>query len=684
MFRNLVLIAVICLLSFAAKAQTTEFTFQGSLKNSGAAANGNHDFEFRLFDSLVNGTQLGSTLTRNAVTVTNGVFAVTLDFGSQFPGANRFLEIRVRQSGGGGFTPLTPLQQLSSAPYSVKSLNAENAVNATTANTATTATTAGNVTGIVQIANGGTGSSTQNFVDLTTNQTVGGTKTFTNALVAGTFTGSGAGLTNLNATNITSGTLNNARLGILPFANGGTGSATQNFVDLTTAQTIGGNKTFSNTLSGNAVNSATQFNIGGSRVLSVANFNLFAGLFAGTNTIGGNNSFFGIQAGQANTDGNSNSFFGTQAGRANISGNNNSFFGNNAGTNTIGGNNSFVGFFAGRSNTMGSDNSFFGWNAGTLNTEGSGNLFLGLSAGSGNTMGSNNTIVGTDANVFNFTNATAIGYRAFVAQSDSLVLGSINGVNGATADTKVGIGTTAPSASLHIATNGGRIRFGDMGCSSPATGISFGSTVLNCTNYSMLGDGIGTLFNRPLGGNMDFRENNVVQMSIAAGGVVRIVNLAGATATTLCRTALNEIAACTSSLRYKEKINSFNSGLDLIKRLRPVSFNWIGGGDLDLGLIAEEVEKVEPLLVTRDNKGEIEGVKYDRVGVVLVNAVQEQQVQIQSQQKQLDEQNQLIKLQKEKLEITERQMKQHRSELEALKTLVCSQNRNAELCTRRN
>lgn len=65
--------------------------------------------------------------------------------------------------------------------------------------------------------------------------------------------------------------------------------------------------------------------------------------------------------------------------------------------------------------------------------------------------------------------------------------------------------------------------------------------------------------------------------------------------------------------------------LTLISRLRPVSFNWKQGGMADLGLIAEEVAKVEPLLVTHNDKDQIEGVKYDRVAVVLLNAVKEQQ-----------------------------------------------------------
>ncbi len=51
----------------------------------------------------------------------------------------------------------------------------------------------------------------------------------------------------------------------------------------------------------------------------------------------------------------------------------------------------------------------------------------------------------------------------------------------------------------------------------------------------------------------------------------------------------------------------------------------------DLGLGAEDVAAIEPLLVTYNDKGQVEGVKYDRIGVVLINAVREQQAQIESQ-----------------------------------------------------
>ena len=88
---------------------------------------------------------------------------------------------------------------------------------------------------------------------------------------------------------------------------------------------------------------------------------------------------------------------------------------------------------------------------------------------------------------------------------------------------------------------------------------------------------------------------------------------------------------------------------------------------------AELELQVEPLLTTTNDKGEIEGVKYDRIGVVLVNAVQEQQRQIEAQQKQLDEQKQFIKKQEERLRIQQ-------AEMESLRILVCSQIPTAETC----
>jgi len=96
-------------------------------------------------------------------------------------------------------------------------------------------------------------------------------------------------------------------------------------------------------------------------------------------------------------------------------------------------------------------------------------------------------------------------------------------------------------------------------------------------------------------------------------------------------------------LRYKTNIAPFSFGLNLIKQLRPISFDWKTGGAADVGFGAEDVAKINPLLVTYNRAGEVEGVKYDRLSVVFVNAFKEQQTQIEQQNQQIERQNQQIK-----------------------------------------
>ncbi len=62
-------------LTATSAAQATEFTYQGQLQSSSAAANGNFDFEFMLFDAAFGGSQLGLTLTRSGVAIANNAAA---------------------------------------------------------------------------------------------------------------------------------------------------------------------------------------------------------------------------------------------------------------------------------------------------------------------------------------------------------------------------------------------------------------------------------------------------------------------------------------------------------------------------------------------------------------------------------------------------------------------------------
>jgi hypothetical protein len=108
--------------------------------------------------------------------------------------------------------------------------------------------------------------------------------------------------------------------------------------------------------------------------------------------------------------------------------------------------------FAGNSTMTGKFNLADGYQALASNTTGSSNTAEGYQALYSNTTGSSNTGLGYKANVGagNLTNATAIGANSTVTESNALVLGSINGVNGATASTKVGIGIAAPGYLLEV------------------------------------------------------------------------------------------------------------------------------------------------------------------------------------------------------------------------------------------
>jgi hypothetical protein len=105
------------LLAAATQAQTTAFTYQGQLKTGGVPTGGNYDFKFELYDAVTVGNVLG-TVTQT-LPVAGGLFTASLDFGNQFPGANRWLQISVRTSGGGSYTLLTPRQALKPAPYAI-------------------------------------------------------------------------------------------------------------------------------------------------------------------------------------------------------------------------------------------------------------------------------------------------------------------------------------------------------------------------------------------------------------------------------------------------------------------------------------------------------------------------------------------------------------------------------------
>jgi hypothetical protein len=238
---------------------------------------------------------------------------------------------------------------------------------------------------------------------------------------------------------------------------------------------------------------------------------------------------------------------------------------------------------------------------------------------------------------------------------------------------RVGVGTSSPAATLHVVGTTALVGNVGVGTVSPQQALSVvGGLVVDQGNVNSTAPGAGPYSGITFGsdnGNtsgeaissrrggqtnafgLDFYTDFLPRLSVTNNGLVgigttspsatldvngpvRVGTLGLAGSTVLCLNSSGLIAGCSSSLRYKKNVAGLASGLDLVNRLRPVTFNWKQDGTPDLGLVAEEVAKVAPLLVTHNSKGEIEGVKYEHLPVVLINAVKEQQQQIEELRRQ--------------------------------------------------
>lgn len=673
------------LFSSAVFAQTSGFTYQGKLNDGGVPAGANYDMQFRLFDALSAGSQVGATQTKTNVPTVAGIFTVQLDFGAAaFDGADRFLEISISPAGQNNYVTLAPRQKITSAPYAIQSSKAATAdVSNDSLNLGGIAANQYVQTNDTRLSDARTplpGSS-----DYVQNNTV-------------------APQPNVN------------------FNIGGTGAA-------------------------NIFNAAAQYNLGGNRILSNAGTdNLFAGVGAGAvNTTGGGNSFFGRGSGAKNTTGSrnsfygglagfdnttgfNNSFFGTVAGGSNTTGSSNSFFGDSTGSRTTTGiGNSFVGASAGFNNTTGFQNTFFGFSTGLNMTTGNGNTFLGSFAGAsnnstgnqntfvgsetggGNITGSANTLVGYRANVGanNLSNATAVGAGAIVGTSNTVVLGrsadtvQIPGVlnaaggfrtNGATGadifgadvgDANISYISFRDSAGTQI----GYVGDGSLGDKNTFLTSNVGSVELVTT--------AGRIFTATPTGNILMRGGPGVIGQTAdfyAAQTIETANFKGLFTPNLFLSGLDTFLAsplhicarlqtigqgtggyaltrCTtafSSVNYKSDVQPFTDGLNIIRRLAPVSFKWKSDGRAGVGLNVEDVAEVAPQIVNRSERGEIEDVSESGLTAVVVNAVKQQQEQIETQEKQIKAQGE--------------QIKKQQAQIDALKKLVCAANPQADLC----
>jgi hypothetical protein len=216
--------------------------------------------------------------------------------------------------------------------------------------------------------------------------------------------------------------------------------------------------------------------------------------------------------------------------------------------------------------------------------------------------------------------------------NNNLVLNPLGG--------NVGIGTSAPTNTLTVGnatgTIPGELTLNPTTASFEGGQINFKKSLTGSTvdwiidQYgSTASDARLRIFNTSDLNGLIIRENGFIGMGTSAP-TVRL-QVAG-------DIIANSIAG-SSDLRFKTNVRSITSPLEKVKSLRGVYFNWDQksfpdknfSDKTELGFIAQEVEKVLPEVVTKDNSTEeYRSVKYDKVVALLVEAIKEQQKQIDS------------------------------------------------------
>jgi hypothetical protein len=278
-------------------------------------------------------------------------------------------------------------------------------------------------------------------------------------------------------------------------------------------------------------------------------------------------------------------------------------------------------------NTTGSDNTAVGVSALQSNAEGNENTASGAGALQSNTAGGGNTANGFGALFHNTAGNfnTATGVQALFLNTGGATTGTGNTANGA-----------AALVSNTIGNNNTAIGFGTLSANNSGNGnTAIGRGTLSATT----GDG-NTALGANAGNALTTGVNNIdigLDVIGAAGesNTIRIGNLniaatfiRGISGTVVAGTAVvvdadGQLGVTPSSKRFKEDIKPMDKASEALLALKPVTFRYKKeidpAGTSQFGLVAEEVEKINPDLVVRDEKGRPYSVRYEQVNAMLLN-----------------------------------------------------------------
>lgn len=256
-------------------------------------------------------------------------------------------------------------------------------------------------------------------------------------------------------------------------------------------------------------------------------------------------------------------------------------------------------------------------------------------------------------------NVHMLAIRSILLLTACLSVGSDANANGLYVDSggSVGIGTSSPGAyNLNIYGGAGeaQILLESISSQSYDQSITFkdpgGQWVVGNRFQTQTNDfGIGQDYNKTnliITSAGDVGINMYPTYDLDVVGIIRSSVGMAVTAFTnttwdyLCVSAGGGMYRCgLSSKRHKEGVKDFTDGLELITKLHPVSFYWKDketyGKAEDVGLVAEEVAEVNPAL-TYSKDGAVEGIHYQKLTMYLINAVKQQQRDIDDLRKQVE------------------------------------------------
>jgi uncharacterized coiled-coil protein SlyX len=304
--------------------------------------------------------------------------------------------------------------------------------------------------------------------------------------------------------------------------------------------------------------------------------------------------------------------------------NDNTAIGKNALISTTGSQNTANGFQALFSNTIGNSNTAIGWEALTFNTTGNNNTATGTGSLQFNITGTENTATGVDALFSNTTGINNTANGAFALSSDTT-----GSDNTATGEEALEANTTGHD---NTATGTNALLNNITGSSNIAIGSSAGLNLTTGSNNIDIGNaGVAA-------------EANTIRVGTQGTQTKTFIAGVSGTAVTGSTVKVNsngQIGVAPSSERFKEAIQPMDKTSEVILALHPVTFRYKKEIDSEgipqFGLVAEEVEKVNPDLVARDDQGKPYTVRYEGVNAMLLNEFLKEHRKVEEQERAIDQ-----------------------------------------------